>query len=192
MKRGSLTALLALALALATSMASSSQVGAWNPIGPKWPNPTAQYDKHTLSSSWQSVADFGAVQWDNVTPSPWDWVSNDSSNNDITRGSIDGSRRTLAVTNIYYSGNTITRITMKFDSAESWYLGSGTPGSGQIDGRSVSAHEFGHGIGVGHTQSTYCPSNSNRATMCASYIIGTSYQRSLEVDDRNAVNSLYP
>ncbi len=192
MKRGSSTALLALALALASTLASSAHVGAWNPIGPKWPTNTAQYDKHTLASNWQSVADFGAVQWDNVTPSPWDWVSNNSSNNDITRGSIDGNRGTLAVTNIYYSGNTITRITMKFDSAESWYLSSGTPGSGQIDGRSVAAHEFGHGIGVGHTQSSNCPSNSNRATMCSSYIIGTSYQRSLETDDRNAINSLYP
>lgn len=184
--------LFAIVLPLAVLVLSSSTAQAWVPIGPVWPNPTATYDTHTLSANWRGVADFGAVQWDNVTPSPWDWVSNTSSANDIYRGSIDGRNGTLAVTYVYYSGSTITRATIKFDTAELWYLGSGSPGSGRVDGRSVSAHEFGHAAGIGHTTSQYCPPNSNKATMCPSYTLGTSYMRSLEVDDRNAINSLYP
>jgi len=173
-------------------LAAAPEILAWQGLGPEWPTPTAKYDTQALSASWKSVADFGADQWDNVSPSPWDWVLDGTSNNDITTGGIDGKGKTLAVTTVWYSGSNITRMTIKFDSAEKWYLGSGTPGSTYIDGRSVSAHEFGHGLGVGHTQSSYCPSNSNRSTMCSSYIIGTTWQRSLEADDRNAVNSLYP
>lgn len=178
--------------AVAAGLAVTSPVLAWQGLGPKWPVPTATYDTHTMPSNWVAVADFGAVQWDNVTPSPWDWVPNNSSNNDVYTGAIDGKYKTLAVTTVYYQGSTITRMTIKFDKAEPWYLGSGQPGSTQVDGRSVSAHEFGHGLGLGHTQSGYCPNDSNRATMCASYILGTSYQRSLEADDQNGLNSLYP
>ncbi|MCB0217319.1 MAG: matrixin family metalloprotease [Chloroflexi bacterium] len=165
---------------------------AWNPIGPTWPDPTATYDTHTLTSSWRGVADFGAQQWDLVSPSPWDWVSNPSSNNDIYTGRIDGRGRTLAVTYTYYQGSTITRSTIKFDSSERWYLGSGNPAGNQVDGRSVAAHEFGHALGLGHTGGGFCPGNANNATLCPAYTMGTIYIRSLEADDRNGVNSLYP
>lgn len=180
------------ALAGLAFAAAAPTVRAWNPIGPKWPSPSASYDPHTLSSSWKSVASFGATQWNNVTPSPWAWSVNNSSNNDVIRSAIDGRGGTLAVTTIYYSGSTITRMTIKFDTAERWYLGSGSPASNQVDGRSVSAHEFGHGLGLGHTSSSNCPGNSNNATMCPSYYMGTTWQRTLQTDDRNGLNSLYP
>lgn len=165
---------------------------AYNLLGPKWPTTSKQYDHHTLASNWKSVVNFGADQWTNVTPSPFEWSPNSNSNNDITKGGIDGAGHTLAVTTVYYSGNDITRILIKFDSAENWYLGSGTPGSGQMDGRSVSAHEFGHAAGIGHTGSGNCSSCPNRATMCSSYPTASTCMRSLETDDRNALNALYP
>lgn len=194
MKQGLLPVILAFGFAAVAISSGAPRVLAWTGMGVTWPNPSATYDKHTLASNWQGVADFGAAQWTNVTPSPWTWTSDNSSNNDVTTGGIDGRGRTLAITTVYYNpqNQQITRMTMKFDSSERWYLGSGNPTSSQVDGRSVSAHEFGHGLGQGHTQSSNCPNNSNRATMCSSYLYGTSYQRTLETDDRNGVNSLYP
>ena len=165
---------------------------AYNLMGPKWPSTSQKYDPHTLSAPWQSVADFGSLQWTNVSPSPFNWSVDNNSVNDITKGAIDGALGTLAVTTVYYSGNSITKITIKFDQAENWYTGSGTPGGGQVDAESVSAHEFGHGAGIAHTQSGNCPSCPNRVTMCASYSLGSTCMRSLEGDDRNALNALYP
>ena len=164
---------------------------AWTGMGPKWPTSTNKYDKSALPSNWQSVADFATAQWTNVTPSPFNWVSDASSANDLTRGNIDGAGRTLAVTTIYYSGSRITRFVMKFDTSENWYLGSGSPGSNQVDGQSVATHEFGHAHGQGHAQSQYC-SGSGSATLCPYYTMGTTYMRSLEADDRNGINTLYP
>lgn len=164
---------------------------AWTGLGPTWATNANKYDKHALPNSWLSVADFAARQWTDVSPSPFTWTSDDTSNNDLTRGTIDGSGRTLAVTTIYYSGSRITRFTMKFDQAEDWYLGGGTPGSRQIDGQSVATHEFGHAHGQGHAQNQYC-TGSGSSTMCAYYTAGTTYARSLETDDRNGINTLYP
>jgi hypothetical protein len=189
--RRPLVLLLAL-VAIGAAAASARVALAYTLIGPEWPSGSATYDRHTLSVNWKSVAGFGADQWTNVPTSSFVWTSDDASNNDIFTGSIDGKYGTLAITTIYYSGSTITKITIKFDSAEKWYLGAGQPGGSQIDGRSVSAHEFGHGIGVGHSQSGYCPMNPNRATMCGAYPVGTSYMRSLEQDDKNAAAALYP
>ncbi len=164
---------------------------AWTGMGPKWPTNSNRYDKSGLPSNWQSVADFSALQWANVSPSPFTWVSDNSSTNDLTRGNIDGRGRTLATTTIYYSGSRITRFVMKFDTSENWYVGSGSPASGQADARSVGTHEFGHAHGQGHAQSQYC-SGSGSATMCPYYTMGSTTARTLEDDDRNGINTLYP
>lgn len=164
----------------------------YNLIGPKWNTTNVSYDKHTLASNWQTVASATAGTWNAVSPSPFAWSSNNNSNNDITRAAIDGGGGTLAVTTIYYTGNTITRMTIKFDTAENWYVGNGTPGSTQIDSRAVSTHEFGHAAGIAHSASGGCSACPNRYTMCSSYPQGSTCQRSLEADDSNALNALYP
>ena len=165
---------------------------AWVAWGPVWAQHNTTYDTHVMGSSWRPVADFGADQWTNVNGSDWVYTSDNSSNNDITTGTIDGGGNVLATTTIYYNGGIINRATIIFDSAENWYLGTGVPGGSQIDGRSVSSHEFGHALGLAHTQAGNCPNGSSRSTMCSSYPTGSSYMRSLEADDANGVSSLYP
>ncbi|MFN8423630.1 MAG: matrixin family metalloprotease [Anaerolineae bacterium] len=138
----------------------------YNLMGPKWASTSQKYDPHTLAANWQSVASFGAAQWTNVTPSPFNWSVDNNSTNDVTKAAIDGAGGTLAVTTVYYSGSTITRMTVKFDQSENWYTGSGTPGSSQIDAQSVSAHEFGHSAGIG-TPSRATARRAPTASRCA-------------------------
>ncbi len=86
----------------------------------------------------------------------------------------------------------ITQFYIEYDNAEFWYTGTGTPGPTQVDLESIAAHEFGHALGMCHTQASHCPGNSTDATMCSGYLLGTKYLRSLASDDRSGVSAAYP
>ena len=63
---------------------------------------------------------------------------------------------------------------MWFDRAENWYGGTGTPGAGQTDAWSISAHEFGHWVGLNHTNgqvpSTDTSAPKARAALMERYV----------------------
>jgi hypothetical protein len=145
-----------------------------------------------LPSSFQGGTTFGADVWTNVTTSRWVYVFVSTSSNYVGYKNIDGSGNVAAVTSLSLSGNTITWFKIEYDNSENWYTGTGTPASNQLDLRSVAAHEFGHALGLNHTQSNNCPGGSNNATMCPSLPLTSTYARSLETDDRNGVTAMYP
>lgn len=159
----------------------------------KWATNPVTYDKHTLSSSWVTAVWSGAFQWNDVSPSPFQWSAGDSGLNDLYLSDIDGKYGVFAVTNVHTkSGNPseTSWFTIQFDSAETWYTEGGIPGSDKLDAIGVAAHELGHALGLGHTQWWRCISNP--PTMCASYSYGSTYFRSLETDDKNGLNAQYP
>ncbi len=67
----------------------------------------------------------------------------------------------------------ITQFYIEYDNAENWYTGTGTPGPTQVALESIAAHEFGHALGMCHTQASHCPGNSTDATMCSGYLFNT-------------------
>jgi hypothetical protein len=83
----------------------------------------------------------------------------------------------LAITAlVLQSGQVIVETDISFNSSWSWQ----TNGS-DYDVQAVAAHEFGHALGIHHTQLTTTP----RPTMYASYFGTTG--RSLEADDHQAL-----
>jgi hypothetical protein len=94
-----------------------------------------------------------------------------------------------------YDGKWLSNITwmeITIDNAELWHTGSGIPPSNRYDLQSTMTHEFGHALGLLHTGYPYCPNNTSDATMCPTQGLGAYHYRTLEGDDRNGVNSLYP
>ncbi|MEK7606300.1 MAG: matrixin family metalloprotease [Patescibacteria group bacterium] len=169
-----------------------TSVHAYNTHGVYWPVSSVSYDAHTMSSSWKSAVAYGSGKWE--YPADFDWRSNDGSVNDVYLYDIDGRGGVYAYVSHWTLNSWITKIRIRFDVGESWYTGSSTPSSTRLDARSIATHEFGHGMGVAHTQSYRCGSSVSefsRPTMCATYAYGKTYFRTLENDDENAVEHLY-
>jgi len=137
-----------------------------------WGEPTcsdfANTYQGTSSTSSQSHGD-----GNNIVNFLSSWPSN--------YGSANG---TIGVTLSMANGYALTEFDMNFNE-QTYTFVDGQPGSGrQVDLQSVATHEFGHSLGLDH-------SNQSSATMYASYDNGTG-QRSLSQDDTNGVCALYP
>ena len=97
---------------------------------------------------------------------------------------------TLAVTTTFFNpiNSTLTAFDMAFFDTNDFgpinWNGVGDSAFNQTDLIAVATHEFGHAIGIDHT-----PIAS--ATMFASYVDGSEAERTLHVDDIDAVQFLY-
>lgn len=146
----------------------------------------------SLPESFRAGNDYGAAVWTSETGSNWVYAYNSGSSNHVDYVYIDGTNSVVAVTTKTITNGYITFFKIEYDNSENWYTSTGTPGSNQVDLRSVAAHEMGHGLGLLHTQSAYCPGTSSNATMCPIYGLGTTYFRTLEADDRDGLAAMYP
>lgn len=75
------------------------------------------------------------------------------------------------------SGQVIIESDVTFNNDAAWT----TTGTVNIDTWSVAAHEFGHTLGIAHTDVGYGP------TMYAYYYSGTTHPRDLDTDDKSAI-----
>lgn len=194
-----------LLLALAAP-ADAHSVGDFYPR--RWTTARVTYD-HTASvpSSWRPIIDQAAGRWNNVRDAELDFVRGDdvadydwatcsgrTGMHRVSGGSGMGSPGgVLGVTTVCYSGSTITSANVAFDASESWYVGTDSPSSTQMDLLSVATHEVGHATGfAGHfEESSICPNNSDVQTMCAFYTRGTTWQRSLAKHDKHTMKNAY-
>lgn len=157
-----------------------------------WWSSTQSYTLSGFPSGWAAYLNVSAQTWTNVTPAKLTYQNVASGGRLVSYGAIDGANGTLGQTSISVLFGLLQSGSIVMDSAESWYAGTGVPSSTQYDLQSATTHEFGHLLGLDHTAGIYCPGNTNNATMCLSINKGQYYMRTLEGDDRNGINYLYP
>ena len=91
----------------------------------------------------------------------------------------------IGITLAIYSGSRMNEADVSFnEDIYSFIQGSPSPFTYEADLQSIATHEFGHSLGLGHT-------NVNGATMAPYYDNGTG-QRSLANDDSTGLCALYP
>lgn len=155
---------------------------------------TAEASLHTGDDGWDSVSEnwfdwgwqgeFDTVAW---TGGACATAPTNGVHYLVTTGTFSGS----GVTNLCTSGSTILRGVTRFDHSEPWNFGSGTPGAGQTDLRSLVVHEMGHAAGwVGHLASP-CGFVDYQATMCATPYGGQTWWRSLQSYDTTQIAAAY-
>lgn len=192
MKISKLRVLISTIMTLVMAISTWQVARAWVSAG-TWSSNTQYYRfNSTVPTGYRGSINSGANAWTNVTPSHWSWNYSTTQGAWIYYQQIDGPDFVLGqTTRTFFLGHIVSTYTI-YDSWENWYTGTGVPGSNQWDLRSAAAHEFGHGVGLSHTSGIYCPGNTNNATLCVSFLKGSYYTRTLEGDDRNGVNTLYP
>jgi hypothetical protein len=185
MKANKMQIIKSLILGMLLSVSLWQNAKAFTPYGSKWSSSTQGYGyASSLPVSFWTYIDKGANVWTNVTPSHWVWTINSPTSVWIYYSYIDGPGNIAA--------NAAPYGPITFDNSENWYAGSGVPAYNQLDVQSIAAHELGHALRLNHTSGIYCPGNTNNATMCQGGPWGSYYMRTLEGDDRNGVNYLYP
>lgn len=94
-------------------------------------------------------------------------------------------------------GTEIWSVQIIFDSAETWYTGTGDAPSSDIDFWSVATHELGHGTGwydhfnTSDPAGADCSDSSTQETMCAVYWLGTERQRTPHTHDVHTFSQPY-
>ncbi len=183
---------LASAVLIVLGLAILGDAFAFTTLGGRWARASVPVGYFTnpagLIAGWEGAVQQGHGTWNNVTnqffrfawrgqtgrqAESWDGQST------ISR-MVDNARYGSSVLAVTFTrgGGTYTEFDMAWNTRWNWAL---DPSQG-IDVVGVAAHEFGHALGLGH-------SNVGSATMWPSYISGA---RTLDADDIAGVRTLYP
>lgn len=141
------------------------------------------------SPTWHAQQD----TWDDGSPSGFYFECNSNSSHRVYYGGIDGPGGVLAYT--WYDkvsahkGYHFTDCDFKYDAFEFWHTDLSTPvPSDKYDAWSVAAHEFGHWLYLGHSNSS---PDGQRPTMHERTLPGTFSNRTLSQDDKDGIWYIY-
>jgi hypothetical protein len=150
------------------------------------PGQVGYYIDSSVPKAYKSSVHAAASSWTNAGAA-FDYIQSASPTNKVRYRSFGSGDQALGYCSWtrYPNSNRISSITIDLNSdySSSWSTSSTCP-SGKYDVQSVLAHEFGHGVGLGH-------STVSTATMWPKTSSGSTSKRSLEQDDKNGIIAIY-
>lgn len=157
---------------------------AYSYAGFKWNGYPVSVDVSDASfpSSWISALAGGMSTW-NGASSPFYFNVGNSGHK--VKCSNNGNNGVPAATSISYSGGIISDCDITFNTYYSW---STSGGSTAYDVQSVVTHELGHWL----TLYDLYGSSDTEKTMYGYVSLGETKKRSLDTDDINGINAIYP
>jgi hypothetical protein len=135
----------------------------------------------SIPSTWATSFNNAANAWTNAgTIFYYSWAA---ASDNILYYTPLSNNSILATTHYDATGDVYNSFYIEFNSNKAWSTASNGE-SGKFDVESVAAHEFGHGLGLGHSIALY-------ATMFESTAAGEISKRSLHKDDIDGIKSIY-
>lgn len=164
---------------------SPGVVNAYSYSGKKWPSYPVSVDVSdpSVPFSWiSSIA--GAMSAWNAVSSPF-YFNSGATGHQIKLASV-GTGNPLAYTDLVWNGsNQLTDADMTFNTSYSW---STSPTLGTYDVRNTATHEFGHWLKLNDLTTSV----DTEKTMYYGILMHETKKRSLETDDLNGINAVYP
>jgi len=168
------------ALALIFTLLLSASVEAYQIYARVWPNANTTYRRDASFSNiigWNGQADTVTGEW-----APQFLFNLDNASGNVLSADDLGANGNLGVTFAQETGHHRTNFTIQMNTNKPWHVGAPPVSPNRFDLRSVLRHEFGHALGLWH-------SNGANTLMNAILPLGTS--RLIDQDAINGANFLY-
>jgi hypothetical protein len=173
------------AILTATAILSSPTItNAYSYAGYKWNSYPVSVDASDASfpASWTSPLAYAMSAW-NGASSPF--YFNVGYSGHQVKCANSGNNGKVAVTTISRSGSQITDCDITFNTYYPW---STSGGAGAYDVQNVTTHELGHWL----TLLDLYGGGDTEKTMYGYVSTGETKKRTLETDDLNGINYIYP
>ena len=171
---------------------------AYNPLGWKWAELDVPFYLNPVNADiYESAAivaiDSAAAAWSQQANTPFTFhragftnsttINYNGRNEVFFRNASNGTA--IATTYVWSSGDLMLETDIVFwDGAYRFFTGS-SDCAGGFYVEDVATHEFGHALGLGHSAVA-------DATMVSGQGYCSTFKRSLELDDRQGIEALYP
>jgi hypothetical protein len=159
----------------------------WASSGYSWPIYSIYYKiDASIPPSWINSINNAANAWTNVTPSPLTFIYSQDTSNIISLGYVE-NYYVPAYVEQTFAGSTLIKTILVFNDQRTFDINI-PPAASAFSVQDLATHELGHWVSLDDVYGADC----FHVTMFGGSSAGGFERISLEVEDQNGINWLYP